>query len=43
MIFCFFLVSSISVVISPFLFLIWLIWILSLCLLVGLGKGLLYC
>jgi hypothetical protein len=36
----FFLISSVSVVISPFLFLISLIWILFLCPLVSLAKGL---
>jgi hypothetical protein len=34
------LMSSVSVVISPFSFLILLIWILYLCPLVGLDKGL---
>jgi hypothetical protein len=35
----FFLISSVSVVISPFSFLILLIWILSLCPLVSMAKG----
>ena len=35
-----FWISSVSVVISPFSFLILLIWILSLCPLVSLAKGL---
>ena len=37
-----FLISSASVVIAPFSFLILLIWILSLCPLVRLAKGLIY-
>ena len=37
---CLFLISSVSDVISPFLFLILFIWILSLCPLVSLAKGL---
>jgi hypothetical protein len=36
----FFLISFVSVVMSPFSFLILLIWILSLCYLVSLSKGL---
>jgi hypothetical protein len=35
-----FLISSISVIISPFSFLILLIWVLSLCLLISLAKDL---
>jgi hypothetical protein len=38
----FFLISSVSVVISPFSFLTLLIWILAVCPLVNLAKGLIY-